>query len=405
MSGQRASRSEHRLLLVTGHRWLDACRHALAAREAGFAVHLLAPKRHPIAALEWVNTVEAFSALRPHRTVANALNAMPFDLVVPIDDLGASALFETYLDGMLSNEAALTVERSLGDPASFGIRHARAEIGQIATRAGLAAPGTWPLREDTLASDLETAGFPAVLKTDGSFGGQQVIVVDDLDAARAGYLALSRPPRLLGAFGQLVLDHDETSLRPALARSRSPVSVQQFVNGGPATMSVAAWEGEMLGYVGSRALQTQPGNGPATIIEPLQHPDLERAARVIASELGLSGLFGLDFVLAPDRSTASLIELNPRATPTAHLRPPSLHRPLFHLLADSLGMAAPPPRPALPEGPIGLFPQAATADPGGTHALPAHLDLPREQDVVDLCRAELATRPPGALERVIRRVF
>jgi len=44
------------------------------------------------------------------------------------------------------------------------------------------------------------------------------------------------------------------------------------------------------------------------------------AAERIASRLGLSGFFGLDFVIETGTGTPYLIEMNPRATPPCHLR-------------------------------------------------------------------------------------
>ncbi len=54
----RAGRTARpRVLLITAYRWLQTSRLALAARNAGFEVDLLAPAGHPIAELSWVSPI------------------------------------------------------------------------------------------------------------------------------------------------------------------------------------------------------------------------------------------------------------------------------------------------------------------------------------------------------------
>jgi hypothetical protein len=393
-----------RLLLVSGHRWPDTCRLALAAHEAGFEVNLLAPKGHPLAELRWVHPVGFLPPLRPQRVVAHVLNSEFFDLVLAADDLGVSIIFDVFLAGSLNDRAASIVTTSFGDPESFGFRHSRARIGAIATETALVAPRTWPVTAKTLRQVVEECGFPAVFKVDGGFGGQQVIVAHDLDAAAVAFATLRGPQGAAQAIGRLILDHDSTYLAPALSRVRPEVSVQQFVAGEPATLTVACWKGVVLDSVGCRVLRTSSYNGPATVVEAIEHPNMLRAARVIGAALGLSGLFGLDFVIADD-SSASLIELNPRATPTSHLHPSTLQRPLLHLLADAVGSQPPAPGPPLPAGPIVLVPQARLLDPEAVDPADAHLDLPDDPEVMELCRAAIVVKPLAPFELAIRRIF
>lgn len=389
------ARRAPRLLLITGHRWLDTCRVALAAREAGFAVGLVGPGGHPVAALEWVEQVGTYSSLRPARSVARALNRCPCELLVPIDDLGAAALFEAHAAGWLEPRAARVVRRSLGDPASFGNRHARAVLAEIAASTGLPAPRTWPVDDaDALPALIAAAGLPAVLKADGGSGGERVRIVADLDGARAAQRMLSRPPRIASALGWLVHDRDAGPLRSRLVGERPGVTLQEFLPGDQATLSAVAWRGEVIGSMSFRAVRTRSACGPATVVEPLQHPDMDRAARVIAERFGLSGLFGLDFALAPDRSRASLLELNPRATPTSHLYLGAMRRPPLHLLAERVGADAPAPVAPPLSSRIALFPQVALwgQSPGGD--ADTDFDLPRAPEVLDLCRSAL---PPFVL--------
>jgi hypothetical protein len=392
------------LLLVSGHRWLNVCRLALAAREAGFAPHLLGPRKHPIASLPWLRTAGDLAALWPARSIARALAEREYDLVVPTDDVAAAAVFEAHRRGLLDARGRRVVERSLGDPRSFGIRHSRAAIGGVALSAGVVAPLTLPVPDvAALGPAAERVGFPAVLKTDGSCAGMSVALVRDPAEAEAAFHRLAAPPRIAESIGRQVLDHDPSYLGPALRRQASPVSIQRYVAGTQMTLTVAAWRGEVIGAVGFRAISSRPGNGPATVVEPVSHPDMDFAAEALARELGLSGLFGLDFIVSPDGTTASLIELNPRATPTAHLAPARSGAPLLERLAARLERRLPRATGTVPAGPIELFPRLGPEELGPAPG-DAYLDLPPDADVVELCRA--MTQPHSApLAELIRRVF
>jgi ATP-grasp domain len=404
MSGGADSPRSDLLLLITGRRWHETSRLALAARDAGFSVHLLAPQGHPLAGLDWVRPVGTYSVFQPARSVSRSLNTLPFGLVVPADDLAAAAVFDAYCSGRLNETAARTVRRSLGAPDTFSVRHSRPTIGEIAAEADVAAPGTWAVPgEDALMQVLVDAEFPLVLKSDGSFGGGEVIVVHDSSAACAAYRKLSRPPGIIGSLKRLLSESDAYPLRRSLVRARRNVSVQEFVCGEPATLSGVAWEGEVLGYVAFRVLRTRGEHGPAYVVEPIQHPDMDRAAKAVIGQLGLSGLFGLDFIMSPDRSRASLLELNPRAAQTTHLRLPQ-RRPLFHLLADRLGVDAPPPRPPLRAQVISLFPQAVMAAAEHVGSMTGYLDVPEAEDVSKLCLSAALEPLPLNMVRRVRQI-
>lgn len=392
MSGVAGGEKSGRLLLITGRHWVVTSRLALAARNAGFSVYVLAPKGHPLGALPWVHSLGRFSILRPGQSVARAMNRAAFDVVVPADDLAAATVFDAYLSGKLDRGSEFAVRRSLGDPATFSIRHSRALMGHIVVQAGIPAPRTWAVPdEQSLMPVLRLAGFPAVVKSDGSFGGIGVAVVRDAGEARAAYLRLSSPPRLRRALVDLLRERDTYNLNRFLLRKRPQVSIQEFVDGEPATVSAVAWEGNVLGQMGFRVVRTRRPNGPSSVIEPMQHADMARAAATVARELGLSGPFGLDFIVSRDGSTASVLELNPRATHTAHLQVPWQERPLFHLLADQIGLHAPSDSSPLPAGLIALYPPDERSSDGYGNRLDVHVDVPDDRSVLDAFLSHSAT--------------
>jgi hypothetical protein len=52
----------------------------------------------------------------------------------------------------------------------------------------------------------------------------------------------------------------------------------------------------------------------------VENEEMKFAAEKIASRLGLSGFFGLDFMIERGSQAAYLVEMNPRLTPPCHLR-------------------------------------------------------------------------------------
>lgn len=397
LSPATLDRSGRRAVLVAAHRWVHSARLAVAARDAGFDVGLIGPAGHPLMDLRWVRRVGNYSALRPVVSIVRALNETSVDLLLPVDDLAASALFCAYADPRTGRSAARTIRRSLGDPDTFLARHDRAAVINRARRAGVVVAETWTTTSRAhLARTAEKAGFPAVLKTDGSFGGQGVVIVNNLSETDEGYRRLRRAPGLRSSLARLIVDDDANYLASTLFREKPTVSLQRFIGGTAANLAAAAWEGQVLGHVGVRVLRTAGARGPATVVEPIEHPDMSYAVTVLARELGLSGLFGLDFILAGDGSSAALIELNPRATPTAHLHPPSLDRPLLELLAGRLGVSKPTSQPHRQSGAIALFPQEQGYHPRNPYPADDQQDIPYgAPDVVSLCRSEplLRVRP------------
>jgi hypothetical protein len=68
------------------------------------------------------------------------------------------------------------------------------------------------------------------------------------------------------------------------------------------------------------ALLTYGATGCASVVQLIENREMKIAAENIAARLGLSGFFGLDFILEKDSERAFLIEMNPRLTPPCYLR-------------------------------------------------------------------------------------
>jgi hypothetical protein len=97
-------------------------------------------------------------------------------------------------------------------------------------------------------------------------------------------------------------------------------------------------------------------------VRVVDNAEMMSAAERIASRLGLSGFFGLDFMIEDGSGAAYLIEMNPRTTPLCHLR---LGKGRDMAGALSAQLAGQPLLEALPitqNEMIAYFPQAWNGD-------------------------------------------
>ena len=67
-------------------------------------------------------------------------------------------------------------------------------------------------------------------------------------------------------------------------------------------------------------LRSDGSTGPASVVHLIQNVEMRGAAERIASRLGISGFFGLDFILEEGTGRAYLIEMNARLAPPCYLR-------------------------------------------------------------------------------------
>jgi hypothetical protein len=293
-------RSTPQVLLVTTMRWPAAARLASSLMAAGFDVAALCPSGHPLKDLSG-SKIRRMPVIGQTKALREALAAVSPDLVIPCD------------------ERAVTLIR--GDDETHGSRSAfaRADVISRARAAGVRAP---LMERVSSAADLRRwiaqYGLPAVLKTDGSWGGVGVIVLRSERGADKAYKRLASPPSAARAVKRALVNRDFGTLRAWIKRERPAVNAQQFSEGRDANIAVSCWKGELLAAISVEVLETSCVRGPSTIIRVIDHAEMLAAARTLVSVLGLSGLFGMDFILDAE-GRAHLLELNARATPTCHL--------------------------------------------------------------------------------------
>jgi hypothetical protein len=378
-----------RILLASVTDWPFPARLAGAFIALGAKVEALCLKRSPLHRSGLAVRLHRFSALRPLSSLADALTMAAPGLVIPCDDLMAELLWRL---AQARPEFKPLIARSCGNLEAFPTLAARNAFLREAAGAGAPSAATIAQESDAdLARAIAAFGLPLVLKADASWGGDGVVIARDEAAAKAALGRFSNLPRW--RIAARALKRREPHL---LVRARFPVppapGAQRFVTGHPATSSIACWQGELLAanhFDVAVASGGPGGTGPATVLTIVQDPAMQDSARRIAARFGLSGLYGLDYMRGPDG--VALLEINPRATPTAHLALGPDHD-----LAAALLTAAGHPMPDRPavthRTGIALFPQEWRRDPKSPHLESAYHDLPHADPAL---RAALGwTQPP-----------
>jgi hypothetical protein len=368
------------VLVATTFRWPGAARLAVDLHDVGCTVEGIAPPGSPLHAVSAVQRTYRLGLANPIGSLRAAIEASDADLIVPSDDRTRHALAELHSrsDPRTASGARMRerLERSLGSPDKVTCVYSRASVLAMARDVGVLCPPTETVRSaGDISAWFDRHPGPAVLKTDGSWGGRGVAIVHTEADGRRAWRELRRRLPLARALKRLVVERDPWPLRARLAGTRPTLSIQAYVAGRPANAAVACFEGTSLGAVLAEVVESDGPTGPSTVLRVIDHPDMAYAVKSIVSHLELSGLCGLDFILDDD-GRAHLLELNPRATPTSHLVAAD-GTDLLTALRTAYGHEQPPVRTAsYPDGLVALFPQELSRDPSSPSLRLAHHDVP-----------------------------
>jgi carbamoylphosphate synthase large subunit len=208
----------------------------------------------------------------------------------------------------------------LGPPEFFSVIENRYQFLSMAADLGIRVPKT---RRVAVVEDLEAwhaeFGTTAVLKVDGESGGNGVRISHSLDESIAAWRELRQPSRAMTAWKRLLIDRDPLALWLRGRDHVRDITVQEFIPGRPANSMFASWDGEMLA-VGSVVVVASEGpTGAAIIVRAIKDEEMKRAAERVASQLKLSGFYGMDFILDSRSGAPYLIEMNPRCTQLGHI--------------------------------------------------------------------------------------
>jgi thioesterase domain-containing protein len=369
-----------RVLVATTFRWPGAARLAVDLHEVGCRVEGIGPPGSPLHVVSAVERTYRLGLTDPVGSLRTAIEASDVDLIVPFDDRTrhALALLHARSDPRTESGARMRerLERSLGSPDKVSCVYSRAAVLAMAHDLGILCPPTEIVRSaGDISAWFDRHPGPAVLKTDGSWGGRGVAIVRTEADGRRAWREMRRRLPLARALKRLVVEGDPWPIRARVAGTRPTLSIQAHVAGRPANAAVACYQGTSLGAVLAEVVESDGPTGPSTVLRVIDNPDMTYAVKSIVSHLELSGLCGLDFILDDD-GRAHLIELNPRATPTSHLVAAD-GTDLLTALRAVFGHGRPSPRTAsYPNGLVALFPQELRRDPSSPNLRLAYHDIP-----------------------------
>lgn len=366
-----------KVLLASTTPWPTVARLAAAFSGMSWQVEVLAPADAAACHSRFVDRVHDYSGLMPLASLKRALRRSRADLVLPCDDRAVSQLVALHDSGCRGADRKLAdlIATSLGTPSAYATAMNRADLIAAAAAEGVAVPATCQIgSEADLEAGLRELGLPAVLKSDGSWGGDGVSVIHSREQARAAWRRMSDPVSLPRGVARAVRRRDVHHLAAALAPVRPRLSLQTYIAGVPATSAFACWRGEVLAAVHCDVVASSGGTGPASVVRRTDDPAMAAAARKIARRLGLSGLHGLDFIRDAS-GQVHLLEMNPRVTQICALAMgPGCD--LVSALAARITGVDGPVRTAIGNDLVALFPQEWSRDPASAWLHAAHHDVP-----------------------------
>ena len=367
-----------RVLLAGTMGWPSVARYAGAFASAGCPVAALSPRNAPVAVSRYVAQHFTYRPLAALASMKAAIAGFKPDLIVPCDDRATVQLLK--LRAKASPEVVALIDRSLGRPENYSRIMSRNNFMAEADAMGVRVPQTFPVTsEKKLDSCLAQIGFPAVLKADGSWGGDGVIVAKTREEARAAFRKLANPPSRLRSVARAVRRKDAHHLLDALKPARYTVSVQRFIPGKPAASAFACWNGKVVGAVYYDMLVTDGDMGPPNVIRRVDCPEIAEATRLVAERFKLSGLHGMDFIRDAD-GHVHLLEINPRATQGGTLGfGPGRDAPAALAACVKTDAAH---RAGIKNDVVAIFPREWQRDPASPYLASAHHDVPWDDPAV-----------------------
>ncbi len=375
------------MLIVAAMWWPLSARLAMSFVRHGASVATASHPKHPLRHVEGISRRYAYHGLDSLGALKGAIEREQPELVVPCDD---GVVWQLHLLHERCPELREVIERSLGGVKSYAIVRSRAALLGLAAELGIATPDALAMSEVPQAS----AARPAVLKVDGTCGGNGVEIVRSADEARRALARLSAPASAATAWKQMVIDRNPLAMFLRRERHEPRVTAQRYVAGRPANAMLACREGELLAMVAVESVTTHGATGAATVVRVIDNGEISHAARLLAKRLGLSGFCGLDFVLEEGSGKAVLIELNPRATQLGHLHLAGRG----DLVGALLGGKRLPAEEAIGSETIAFFPQAVSLNARSAYLTSGFHDVPADQPGLyrELLRGAWPDRRPAA---------
>lgn len=378
-----------RVLLIDTNRWSLTARVAAALRSVGCRIGVVCPRPgHPVAKLRGLEQAYPYAGRAPIESLREAIEDFDPEIVIPFCDRAVQHLHELHASMLSRSESGgragkvrELIERSLGPATGFSVVSSRYDLMRLASDEGIMVPRT--LRVET-AEDLRRwrEELPWLLKADGTWGGQGVREVNSIKHGEEALLELTARPGPFSLAKQLILNRNRDWTVAHWRQKRGGVIAQAFVEGRRANCTAVAWQGEILAIIAVEVLHEDGRCQPATMVRVVESKEMTHAAIQIARRLGLSGFFGLDFIIEDGTNDLYLIEMNPRCTPPCPV-PLGEGRDLIAAIVAKLRDEAVSPRPSCTtKNTIAYFPNALISNNyrvSQEELEAAYVDVPSEQ--------------------------
>jgi len=365
------------VLLAATVWWPLAARLAMRFIRYGCEVAAICPHGHMLRHVNGMGTIYRYHGLRSLASLESAIRAANPDLIIPCDDRVVWQLHDLYKK---RPQLRSLIEASLGPASEYEIVSQREQLLRTAEELGIRIPRTLKVQSEENVHSWFAGEFPpAVLKLDGSGGGEGVEIAHSEEEAIEVFRRMSHRPGIGTALKRLLINRDPVSIWESRRQIAPVITIQQFIHGRPANAMLACWRGEVLSMVSVEAIRSLGETRAALIVRVIENQEIKRAAQLLSRRLQLTGFYGLDFMLDPETHRTWLIEMNPRCTQLGHLpltKDGDLAGAFCQKLVDRKCI---PDEARIENEVIAFFPQAVLSDPCNPLLRSSYHDVPWEE--------------------------
>lgn len=357
--------------------WPLSARLAIRFIQYGCRVSAICPKGHYLRHVRGLDQVFTYRGLSSLKSLEDAIRQMAPEIVIPCDDRMVWQLHELH---RLEPDLRPLIESSLGSADGFGRAEHRDLLLADAEALGIRIATTRRISSEAEVHDWFAEGArSAVLKLDGTWGGEGVTIAHSELEARDAFRRISQPAGIARAVKRFLVNRDPLLLPKQSDQARPAITLQQLIEGWPANSMISCWKGEVLSMVSVEVLASQGATGAAFLVRMIDNDEMSRAAHLLAKSLQLSGFFGLDFLIDQSTGRPHLIEMNPRCTQLGHLPLHGGTDLAGALCAKLCGEACTRGEASVEGRVIAFFPQAEQWNRNGTVPIGTFNDIPEGQ--------------------------
>ncbi len=219
---------------------------AIALRDAGFDVAIVAPRGHPLHRVPGLTSRLRYRPLMPMRSLRQAIDKVAPTVIMPCDEPTMILLQQMRQDPIVPSAICDAIERALGPKESASLLTSRTGLAQIAERAGVRIPQSAEIvSARQLLAWLKQHGTRAYLKIDRSTGGRGVVRIDSATSGLLAYFRLRLLFRIPRSLWLWLRWGDLSSLPLLRAKGLAAITIQEAIDGIPANCALTAWRGNL----------------------------------------------------------------------------------------------------------------------------------------------------------------